>query len=48
MPALCQRLTLHGLDGKFAAVLLEQTLPYLLQRLAEPVEDVSRADVAEA
>ena len=39
---------MHDVDETFAAVLLEQTMPYLLQRIAKPIEDVSRSDVAEA
>ncbi|CAE7430811.1 unnamed protein product [Symbiodinium sp. CCMP2592] len=47
VPALCQRLTLHDVDEKFSESLLQHMIPYHLQRVGKPIEDLSKSDVAE-
>ena len=48
VPALCQRLTLHDVDEKFSESLLQHMIPYHLQRVGKPIEDLSKSHVAEA
>lgn len=47
VPALCQRLTLHDVGEKFSESLLQHMIPYHLQRVGEPIQDLSKSHVAE-